>query len=55
MGAFLGIIKRKFHLFVIGAITAFLVVVLGYDLVGTVLFAVFVAIFLSFFRGKMGL
>lgn len=47
----LTLIRRKFHLFLLGVIAAFVVVVLGYDLVGTLLFAVMVAIFLEFFRG----
>lgn len=51
----LAIIKRKFHLFVIGLLAAFVVVILGYDLIGTLLFAILVAIFLEFFRGMAGL
>ncbi len=50
MGAILAMFTRAPMLVIIMAITAFLLVQLGYDLVRTVLIAIFVTVFLLFFK-----
>ncbi len=50
MGVILAMLTRAPALVIIMAITAFLLVSLGYDLVRTVLIAVFVTVFLLFFK-----